>query len=237
MFYGSVFYQLPADGTTTSNDYTDRLSLLFFSLLLQMMSQMDTISAMMEDRLMFYRERGASAYGPFAYWVSLWVPQVPCMFMNVILYCAVMYPMAGLRPESDAWGTLFFFMLFANYCSMFGAFTISAIAASTQVALSYFPIFLLFNMAYAGYLMIIKDLPIWQGAWLPYICMLRYAFQGLVLNEFADNDDLPLGDELIRKLGFGIMTLEGCVGLMFVMLGFFALTLYIALSYVDFEQR
>jgi ABC-type multidrug transport system permease subunit len=233
-FYGSVFYQL-SDGT---EDYVSRLSLIFFSLLLQMMGQMDNISMMMEDRLMFYRERGAQAYGPTAYWVSLWIPQMPMLFMNTLLFCTSLYPLSGLRTDSsDKFGYFFFILLLTSYAAMLGAFTVCSIAESTQAALSFFPMFLVFNIVYSGYLIVLPDLPAWQGDWLPYACMCRYCFQGLVLNEFQNNEKLQFRTQLINMEGFESISINGCIGLLFLMIGIYGSGLLAALTYIDFEQR
>lgn len=233
-FYGSVFYQL-SDGT---EDYVNRLSLIFFALLLQMMGQMDNISMMMEDRLMFYRERGAQAYGPAAYWVSLWVPQIPMLFMNTLLFCTSLYPLSGFRTDnSDKFGYFFFILLLTSYAAMLGAFTVCSIAESTQAALSFFPMFLVFNIVYSGYLIVLPDLPAWQGDWLPYACMCRYCYQGLVLNEFQNNERLQYREILIHNLGFGSISINGCIGLLFLMIGIYGSGLLAALTYIDFEQR
>jgi len=97
--------------------------------------------------------------------------------------------------------------------------------------------FLVFNIVYSGYLIVLPDLPAWQGDWLPYACMCRYCYQGIVLNEFQDNERLQKGAELIDKLGFESISINGCIGLLFLMIGIYGCGLLAALTYIDFEQR
>ena len=75
------------------------------------LGQMDCFAFIMSERLLFYRELGAKAYGPFAYFISLWLLQLPVIAISVFAYCAVLYPMAGLRPGGLHFFTFYFFML------------------------------------------------------------------------------------------------------------------------------
>lgn len=237
VFYGTVFLQLDTGDECDSSCYTDRLSLLFFSIMLMLMGHMDRISNILEDRLIFYRERGAKAYGPFAYYCSLFLPIMPILIINVLAYGLGAYTMCGLRPGGSRFFAFFFFMLMANYIGMFAACMTAAIASSTEAALSYFPATLFFNMMYAGYMIYIPSMPDWQGKWLPYLSFYRFAFQGMVLNEFQDNSDLPDSHYYINQLGFDFISIGGCAGILFLFLLFYSVVMYLALRYIDFEKR
>jgi len=66
----------------------------------------------------------------------------------------------------------------------------------------------------------------------------RYAFQGLVLNEFKDNDDLTRADRYLDELGFNDeFSMSNCVTVILVNLGLLAIVFYLALKFLDFEQR
>jgi hypothetical protein len=237
LFYGSVYYQLDTGDGCDNSCYTDRESLLYFSIMLMLMGHLDGISDLLADRLVFYRERGAKAYGPFAYVVSVVFLNIFILVLNVCFYCMGMYPLTGLRTGVSHFGYFFFFMLMASYIGMFMANTIAAVAASAQVALSYFPAALVFNMFYAGFLVYLPDFPDWQGKWLPYLCFFRFAYQGMVLNEFRENDDLPDSHDYINQLGFDFISVSGCCGILFIFLGVSATLFYLAIRFIDFEER
>jgi len=237
LFYGSVYYQLETGDGCDYSCYTDRESLLYFSIMLMLMGHLDSISAILDDRLIFYRERGAKAYGAFAYYISVFALQIVILVFNVLVYGMGMYPLTGLRAGVSYFGYFFFFMLLSSYIGMFMAYTVASVAASTQVALSYFPAVLVFNMFYAGFLIYLPTFPDWQGAWLPYLCFFRFAFQGMVLNEFRNNDDLPDSHDYIDQLGFDFISVSGCCGILLIFLGVFATAFYLAIRYVDFEER
>jgi hypothetical protein len=103
--------------------------------------------------------------------------------------------------------------------------------------MSYFPLYALFNMMFAGYLVYIPDLPHWLRAWAPYLSFMRYAFQGMVLNEFQDNSDLPEGHDYIDQLGFDFISIGGCFALILLFVALTAWAHYLALVYIDFEDR
>lgn len=236
-FYGSVYYQLDTGDGCDDNCYTDRMSLLYFSVMLMLMGQMDNISNVIQDRLVYYRERGAKAYSPFAYVVSLVLPNIIVLVFNVLFYSVGMYPLTGLRAGTGHYGYFFYIMLISSYCAMFGAFVVAALAKSTEVALSYFPAYLGFNMVYAGYMVYIPTMDDWQGKWLPYLSFFRFSFQGLVLNEFRNNDDLPDSHDYIDSLGFDFISISGCCVILLLFLCIYAGAFYAAIRYVDFEER
>ena len=144
--------------------------------------------------------------------------------------------MADLRDGH--FGNYFLILLLTNYLCLLAFCTLASLASSTQVALSILPVFVLFNAFYAGFIVYIPNLAGFEGRWVPYIVYFRYAFEGLVLNEFKDNDDLPKASSYLDALGFSDeISFGDCVTALIVFLGFFATTFYLALRFVDFEQR
>jgi hypothetical protein len=59
----------------------------------------------------------------------------------------------------------------------------------------------------------------------------------MLRNEFQDNGDLPESHEYIDQLGFDFISVSGCCGIMFLFLAFYAAAFYVAIRYVDFEER
>jgi hypothetical protein len=195
------------------------------------------IPAYMDERLVFYRERGAKAYGAFSYWVTTWILQIPLIFFNVFLYCCICYWMVGLKDTSDAFGYFYIVMVMSSICGLFTAGFVSAISQSTQAALSYFPVVMFFAVSFAGFLIYLPQFPAWLGNWAPYISYMRYAMQGLSLNEFKDNGDLPNGDGYIDELGFQHMNKTECAFIMIPFIILYSSLFLAALKFIDFEER
>jgi len=234
LLYGSIFFQL-ATGDEQSC-YTNRMALFFFGILDQLFAHLDIIGIVLNERLVFYRERGAKAYGAFSYWFSL---TITILFFNLVILpfqTILVYFMAGLRDGH--FGNYFLILLLANYIGFFVNCLSASISSSTQVALSLLPAIIFFNSFYAGFIVYIPNLAGFEGRWVPYIVFYRYVFQGLVLNEFKDNDDLTRADGYLDSLDFNDnFSMGDCVAIILAYLGFFAIAFYAALRFIDFEQR
>jgi ATP-binding cassette subfamily G (WHITE) protein 2 (SNQ2) len=233
---GSLYYQLDDGQGCDAGCYTDRMSLLYYSMLLLVMGRMSLVAGLFQDRLVFYRERGSRAYGSLPYCLSVLLPRMPITALNVLCYSLFLYPMTGLRGGSH-YCVFFVVLLLVGYCGLFLAYAVIAVSSSASVALSYFPAIMTFSMFYAGYVVYIPVMADWQRTWLPYLSMLRYAFQGLVLNEFQDNGDLPEAQEYINQLGFNVISIEGCCGALVIWNLLLVAVFCLAITYLNFEKR
>jgi len=234
-FYGTIYYQMPTG--TDPTDYTNRLSVFFFALMFAVIGHQQSIPVLQEDRLMFYRERGSKAYGALSYWVSSWILQIPLAVLNILLFSMILYTLAGLRSGG---GYFFYFYYIMLMCSLNGLFVcqlLAAISSSTQAALQLFPALLFFVLAFSGFIIYLPDFPPWLGSWAPYLSFLRYGFQGLVLNEFSNNTELPYESSYLDNLGFNSVSQSTCGGVLVLFLLMYAFSLLAALKYVDFEER
>lgn len=70
IFYGTLYWQLD-DGMIY-----ERMSCLFFAALVCLSSHQQSIPLFFQDRLLFYRERGAGVYGAVEYWTSIGIAPV-----------------------------------------------------------------------------------------------------------------------------------------------------------------
>jgi ABC-type multidrug transport system permease subunit len=235
LFYGSIYYSLHTG--TASDCYTDRLGLFFFSLMFMIIGHQQAVPALIDDRLLFYRERGAKAYGGFSYWLSSWLLQLPLISMNVMLYCLIAYYMVALRSGSDHFIYYYYILMLTSFSGFFIACFIASVAPSSQAALSYYPIVLFFSIVFSGFLIYIPQFPAWMGNWGPYISFMRYSFQGLVLNELQGNSELPNSNIYIDNLGFSDLTKSDCAGILLLFVVFYALMFFVAIRYLNFEER
>jgi hypothetical protein len=235
--FGSLFFALDTGADCDSNCYSNRLSLLYYCVLMSVMGRIAVVTGLFHDRLVFYRERASNAYGSLPYCLSVLLPRMLLCLPSVLSFALAMYPMTGLRTEQGRFGMFFLVMLLTHQCSLLMSYMIVAIASSSTVAISYFPAFLVFNMFYAGFVVYIPVMPDWQGSWIPYLSFFRYAFQGLVLNELQHNNNLPEGHDYINQLGFDTISLTGCCGALLLFMPLLFGTFYLAITYVDFEER
>jgi ABC-type multidrug transport system permease subunit len=235
LFYGTIYFQLK--GGTDPSAYTNRLSIMFFSMLSIVVGLQATIPVLIEERLVFYRERGSRAYGALPYWISSWCIQVPLIAVNTLTYCVLLYYLCGLDNSSGKFVFFFFVLLLCSYIGLFACQLIAAIAPNATTAVSFFPVLLFFSVAFSGYIVYIPQFPIFLRAWAPYLSFIRYAFQALVLNEFQDNPELPFQQLYVDSLGFDTLSKWECVPALLAFLGFYAACVFLALKFINFEER
>lgn len=235
LFYGSIYFHLSSGDTSSA--YTNRLGLFFFTLMFMIIGHQQAVPAMLDERLIFYRERGSKAYGALSYWVSSTLIQIPLIVFNVFIFSVILYYMVQLNNADGCFGYFYFMLTLTSFCGYFAACLISSIAPSTQAALSYYPIVLFFSVSFAGYLVYIPELPDWLGDWAPYISFMRYGFQGLTLNEFQGNADLSYQATYIDMLGFNLLDKTDCAGYLMMFVCIYAVSFLVMLKFVNFEER
>lgn len=234
LFYGTVFYQLP-DGTS-SDAYNNRLSIIFFSLLLVLMGHQEDIPAILEERLLFYRERSSSAYHTLSYWLSNLIVTIPLSALNITLYSSVVYHMVGFRPGAGYFLYFVYIMIVTDFIAFMVCQLVSNVSSSTEIAMSLFPVALFLATAFEGFIVFLPQFPDWLS-WASYVSYMRFSFQALVMNEFDDNPDLPLESTYIHQLGFGSISLSQCAGYLWIFLGIHTVVSYFLLEKVSFEKR
>jgi hypothetical protein len=198
-------------------------------------SHLEKVSALMEDRLIYYRERSVHTYGALSYWLSVWLPYLPLYTLVSVVYCAVLYPMSGLRRGGERFGIFLFFVLAVGFAGMFMIYFVTAMSPSTEVALNLLPILLLLQMLPAGFYVYLPDLVPAVQSWLPCLSFMRFTLQGMTLNELQGNADLDKGTYYIHEFGFNTISIGGCAAIDLLYIAIFAGSFYLALKYVDFE--
>ncbi|CAM9157731.1 unnamed protein product [Ectocarpus fasciculatus] len=231
LFYGSIFFQLD------SSEANERMAVFFFALLFMILGHQQAIPALFEDRLMFYRERGAKAYGALPYWFSSFIFQLPMIVLNVLLFSGITYGLCGFNPADGHFGVYYLVMTLSSITGLFVCQTLAALSRTGAQAVQMFPVALFSAVVFAGYIVYIPTFPDWLRAWAPYISFVRYAFQSLVLNELAGNDDIDNTEYYIDEMGFGSMARDDCWPIVILFAFFFAGTTLVALKYVNYEER
>jgi len=94
LFYGGLFFQL-----STGNDsscYDNRLSLFFFTLMNQLFVHVTTVTEFFNERGLYFKEKYSQSYRVLAYHISIAIPQMILQLPLVLLYCIILYSMAGI---------------------------------------------------------------------------------------------------------------------------------------------
>lgn len=232
LFFGSVYYQLSSG--LSAPDYTNRMALLFFCTTYQIMTHQKTVPIMFNDRLLFYRERSAGACSAFPFWVSVSFLQLPIAFVDTLVFAGIIYSMAGLGGSfSFFWGVLYL----TSVAGFQMATLVASVSPSPMAAISLFMVCLFWVFSFSGFLVFIPEFAYWLRCWAPYTSFVRWGFQGVVLNEFVNNDSLPLGQLYIDNLGFDTYNQEHCAGLIPLFIFIYSVLAWLALHCLSFERR
>jgi hypothetical protein len=198
------------------------------------MTHQKAVPIMFHDRLLFYRERGARACSAFPFWVASSFLQLPVAFVDTLVFGGIVYSMAGLAGSfSFFWGTLFLTSLTGFQMSVL----VAAMSPSAIAAISVLMVCLFWTFSFSGFLVFIPEFTYWLRCWAPYTSYARWAFQGLVLNEFIDNPSLPLGQLYIDNLGFDTYNHEHCVSIIPIFTVIMSVLAWLALHSLSFERR
>eukprot|EP00760_Papus_ankaliazontas_P017239 PhM_4_TR17079/c0_g1_i1/m.87245 len=221
---GLIFLQMPNDQAGVQ----DRIGLLFLACMNQgMLAILTGIVVFPPERAIFLREQANGAYNPFVYAFTKIIAEMPMQILFPVLFCCILYWMAGLRAAADAF---FLFVvgiiLVANTAQSFGLL-ITAAFDNVETALAIVPVFVLPFALVGGLAVNTSRLtPYWS--WLGYISFIRYGFIFVAVNELSPTEEYNCdvgsvcrfrsGDDVLRYLGFEDESMWFCAVLMCVMI-------------------
>lgn len=167
------------------------------------------LSIFAQEKMVFLREYRAGYYGLTAYYFSKVLVELPYQIIFPALLLLIAYYIIGLNPAFPAY-------LLASSLLVFCAITgtaigtfISAIFDDVAMALAVLPLFLLPVLLFSGLFVNSENFPVWLS-WLQFGSPVRYAFSGLLQNQFNsytfNNCDPNIqkcsGEEALNQLGF-----------------------------------
>ncbi|KKY22769.1 putative abc [Phaeomoniella chlamydospora] len=176
----SIFYDL-ADNTSS---FYSRGALLFFAVLLNGFASALEILTLYAQRPIVEKHTRYALYHPFAEAISSMICDLPYKITNAILFNLVLYFMTNLRREPGAFFTFFLFSFVTTLVMSMIFRTIAATSRSLSQALCPAALIILALVIYTGFVVPPKDMLGWSR-WINYIDPVGYAFESLMVNEFA----------------------------------------------------
>lgn len=136
----------------------------------------------------------------------------------------------------------------SSLCGLFFCQLLAFSTPSPQMAVSIFPAALFLIIAFAGFVVRLPSLPNWLGVWAPKISFARWAFQGLVINEFRGNGKVDYGvivpayvtDKyalFIENFGFEGFDKWASVPILAISIGVLWVLCFLPIRYISFEKR
>lgn len=202
LILGSIFYNMPED----TSSFFGRGALLFFTVLLNTFLGAFEGVALWDQRPIVEKHFQYAFYHPISEAIASMIVGIPNKIILTVFFNVPFYFMANLRRTPVAFSK---FYLFAFVSLLTGSMLFRATGAlSRTLAQSIAPgaVFVTMNMIFTGFILPIPSMPPWFR-WFAYIDPISYAFESLMINEFADRQFpcstfLPQGPGY-SNVGFG----------------------------------
>jgi ABC-type multidrug transport system fused ATPase/permease subunit len=164
-----------------------------------MMSNLQAIPYLCSRNLIFRREVASYAYSVAPYFFSHILTVVPLQFIGYTMFSIIVFFLCGFPRTASYFFYFFTLMFLASMNSYYFAMLLAAALQSAKMALVFFPITFLFLSTFAGFAIPVPDVP--PGwSWAPYIDYVRWAFEGLMTNQWASYDDDDYSSESVLEL-------------------------------------
>lgn len=183
LIVSSMFYNLPHD----TNSFYQRSSLMFFAILMNAFASVLEIQTLWDQRPIVEKHKKYALYHPSAEGLSSMLVDLPAKIVSAVVFNLILYFMTGLRRTAGAFFTFFLFS-FTTTLTMSNLFRLIGSLSRTQAqAMVPAGIFMLGLMIYTGFTIPISSMHPWFR-WINYINPIAYAFESLMVNEFADRE-------------------------------------------------
>ncbi|XP_042520973.1 pleiotropic drug resistance protein 3-like isoform X1 [Macadamia integrifolia] len=137
------------------------------------------------ERTVFYRERAAGMYSPWAYSFAQVIIEIPYLFTQTFIYVIITYPMFGyyLSPYKIFWYfyAMFCMLAYFNYLGML----LLSLTPSVHVAATLSSAFFTTLNLFSGFLIPKPQIPVWW-IWFYYLCPTSWTLNGLLTSQYGD---------------------------------------------------
>lgn len=200
IFIGLILGLVYMDQSQYSPDaqIRNKSGVLFFIAVNQYFASANQVLAIFyEEKTVFYREYIAGYYRLSAYYWTKILCELPYGIIFPYLMVIIAYYMIGLNPAFSAYLLAGLFAVLAGMCGTATGIFIASSFESIKTALAVLPIVILPLLLFSGLFASSDALPGYLS-WIQYISPMKYAYTGLVINEF-DGRELPNCDPASGK--------------------------------------
>ena len=205
MVFGSIFWKMKLTQTAIQ----DRLGLLQVSAINAAMSAlMKTLTSFTKEKVIINRERASRSYGVLPYFTGKLIAELPVGAFFPLAFGACVYPMTGLHPTWGAFGRFCAILTLESFTSSSMGLAISAVAPSTEAAVALGPAVMVLFIVFGGYYVNPENVPPYFR-WLNKCSLIKWAFQGLAINEFRGLEfetskpyHQRTGEQVLERLSF-----------------------------------
>lgn len=189
---GTVYYKSP----NTPVGAQSKAGLLFTMLLYITLQAFNELPMQMLGRPLMFKQIDYGFYRASALSFSSLVADIPITFAVDVVFSIMIYFMGGLTYNGGAFFT-FFAIIYAYHLASMSMFrTVGAVCPNFDVTSRLATLFIPNMVLYSGYFLQEPNMRRWSF-WISYIFPLRYAFDGLLSNEFYRTTFFCNGDNVV----------------------------------------
>ncbi|XP_021733141.1 ABC transporter G family member 7-like [Chenopodium quinoa] len=233
IIFGSVFWRMGRSQTSIQ----DRMGLLQVAAINTAMAALTkTVGVFPKERAIVDRERAKGSYSLGPYLLSKLLAEIPVGATFPLLFGSILYPMARLHPTLSRFGKFCGIVTVESFAASAMGLTVGAMVPSTEAAMAVGPSLMTVFIVFGGYYVNADNTPI-IFRWIPRVSLIRWAFQGLCINEFKGLQfehqhpfDLQTGEQALERLSFAGSQIRETVAAQGRILLFWYCTTYLLLE-------
>ncbi|XP_041014741.1 ABC transporter G family member 7 isoform X1 [Juglans microcarpa x Juglans regia] len=233
IIFGSVFWRMSRSQTSIQ----DRMGLLQVTAINTAMAALTkTVGVFPKERAIVERERAKGSYKLGPYLLSKLLAEIPVGAAFPLIFGAVLYPMARLHPGLARFGKFCGIVTVESFAASAMGLTVGAMVPTTEAAMAVGPSLMTVFLVFGGYYVNADNTPI-IFRWIPRVSLIRWAFQGLCINEFSglqfdhqNSFDIQSGEQALERLSFGGSSIKETVIAQSRILLFWYCTTYLLLE-------
>ncbi|XP_028757766.1 ABC transporter G family member 7 [Neltuma alba] len=211
---GSVFWKMGRSQTSIQ----DRMGLLQVAAISSAMAALTKTTGLFpKERAVVDRERTKGLYDVGPYLFSKLLAEIPVGAVFPLTFCAILYPMARLHPTLLRFGKFCGIVTIEFFAASAMGLAVGAMAPTTDAAMIVGPSLMTSFAVFGGYYVNPENTPI-IFHWIPRVSLIRWAFQGLCVNEFRDLQfdhqhpfDVQTGEQALERISFGGLRIKDTV--------------------------
>ncbi|GFZ21462.1 ABC-2 type transporter family protein [Actinidia rufa] len=206
IIFGSVFWRMGRSQTSIQ----DRNGLLQVAAINTAMAALTKTGGVFpKERAIVDRERAKGSYALGPYLLSKLLAEIPIGAAFPLLFGTILYPMTRLHPTLSRFGKFCGIVTVESFAASAMGLTVGAMVPTTEAALAVGPSLMTVFIVFGGYYVNPENTPI-IFRWIPRVSLIRWAFQGLCINEFSGlqfdhqhSFDIQFGEQVLERLSFG----------------------------------
>ncbi|KAK3040743.1 hypothetical protein RJ639_029265, partial [Escallonia herrerae] len=231
--FGLVFWRMGRSQTSIQ----DRMGLLQVAAINTAMAALTkTVGVFPKERAIVDRERAKGCYALGPYLLSKLIAEIPIGAAFPLLFGSILYPMSRLHPTLSRFGKFCGIVTVESFAASAMGLTVGAMVPTTEAALALGPSLMTVFIVFGGYYVNAENTPI-IFRWVPRVSLIRWAFQGLCINEFSDLKfdyqhpyDIQSGEQALERLSLGGSCIRDTVMAQSRILAFWYCTTYLLLE-------